>query len=1232
MENNEYNIVNITNEKNNFSGEYTKAQKDEYSFQPENKNTLKDELNDSSIINDKVEDNLSKATREKEKKQQGSESFKSSTSSSSTASSAASSSASTAAASSAGASAGGALGGIVAAATVSVVAIGTIVGVNVMSTPQQELATFLTSEVTANSIDYSFSMPSQLLHYSEGSGDEPVGQKTVVATISDGLNYKDEEYLVEYKEYDENTFIFHHAFSGLTPDTAYALTLNVREENSITEVYNDTQLAYRTFRTNAKGEAFKFESVIPTYNSVSFSFIVENSAIGYNPGESRLPEILASISSTGTTTQEIIIESLEQYDDSHMIGYGEFTGLSDSTTYSLTISVSAGQEFKSLGSTTFTTEAIEIGFEFLVEEFEATYNSIKFVFEINEDQVVFDETAPTTTSNVYAEISLNDSLIDTFNVVSFVESSVTGKLKGEGTFASLSESTGYTIKIYLNEQSNVIGSITFSTTEFVQRITFNPLNPSDESISFSFEVALADIGYDPTSQELPNVFATIKDADQFYKSLTLTQYEPIDNEHITVYGDFTELVPETTYTIDVYLDDESNLLGSATFTTVEKIRSVEFEAVNSGRDYVEFSFTVEKSDIDYSPTSIPAVHYEVRSTDGTYYDDSWAEGFEEVDDNTVRGTGSFTGLTANIAYELVVSLSTETEVIELGNKSFDTYHNFQFIKKPYTDVTDTSTNFTISMKASYIGFVSQEETPDVINKLSISIVESAGGTPTTYRFSNLSLFDDGKTVTAPTDKIDGFTPGTEYTVSVYYLPDNEDPELLGTEYFTTSGINPGFSWGTIETSLKEASIEFNISKTYLNYDTDPEAAINSLSIQVKKDDALVDILSITSLNPESETSDNLIGTATASNLTPETTYTLTLVKDSQVVGKSTTMETEKVAFNGAIVPEQASFLSRQFSITLDFVDDPDNPQYDSLSIQLYNSAYDDSNKQILGNLITLDSTTEEQYVDISNFDDFELGDIKSFEILATQVAVYHDDITFINTDASVNQVNLDNLITVDRSGSDPEVILPLQIDYTDNYQTLSSFAITLVPTVGSSSGGWCSASATEEYQSVTFSESDLITYIDRGNTEFVLNVFDGSNQSTPLWSDTVYLSVATVNRVYGGTVLTTKITSDDTNLGIDLACVYGVETPTEPQIVLINEEDETESEYYVYDFSFSTFIIVDLINPSPESTGATITDFDSLLAAMSGKTFTIRIDYNDGTDSQQKVIQTGVSFTFIQGN
>lgn len=67
MKNNEYNIVKVTNEGKNYQTEYTTAQNAEYSFQTENKVTIKDELNDNSTINDKVENNVSKATKEKDR-------------------------------------------------------------------------------------------------------------------------------------------------------------------------------------------------------------------------------------------------------------------------------------------------------------------------------------------------------------------------------------------------------------------------------------------------------------------------------------------------------------------------------------------------------------------------------------------------------------------------------------------------------------------------------------------------------------------------------------------------------------------------------------------------------------------------------------------------------------------------------------------------------------------------------------------------------------------------------------------------------------------------------------------------------------------------------------------------------------------------------------------------------------------------------------------------------------
>ncbi len=357
MKNNEYNIVNVTNEKNIFQAEFTVAQRAEFSTQSENVNPVKDELNDNSIVNDRVEDNVYKATKAKEEKREDSQeqieeqlSSSSSTAASSTATS------STAASGAAAASTGSAVATVVAAATVSVAAIGAIVGINVISPQQTDLATFLTSEVTTNSINYSFSMPSQLLRYEEESGDTPQGEKMVVATIEEGLEFKEEEYLAEYEPYDDDTFIFYHSFSGLTPDTAYALTLIVREENPSTEIPNEIQLAHRIFRTDSVGNALSFDSFETTTDSVSFSFIVTNEAAEYDPAGTSMPSIKATISLGDSLVDEQYIEEVTAYDDNHLTGSATFTGLSANTKYTITLYVSIGQEFKKLGSKSFTTQ------------------------------------------------------------------------------------------------------------------------------------------------------------------------------------------------------------------------------------------------------------------------------------------------------------------------------------------------------------------------------------------------------------------------------------------------------------------------------------------------------------------------------------------------------------------------------------------------------------------------------------------------------------------------------------------------------------------------------------------------------------------------------------------------------------------------------------------------------------------------------------------------------------
>ena len=145
MKNNEYNHVKVNNEGPSSFKEFTSTQGAEYTFHPENKTPTKDELNSGNkTINDSVELNVTPKSRK-----EGKIDFKKIKDGT------------THLASSAGHA-------VVAATTVSVAVVATVVGVSVIpETQQTELVTFLSSEITTNSIDFSFSFPSKLLTYEE---------------------------------------------------------------------------------------------------------------------------------------------------------------------------------------------------------------------------------------------------------------------------------------------------------------------------------------------------------------------------------------------------------------------------------------------------------------------------------------------------------------------------------------------------------------------------------------------------------------------------------------------------------------------------------------------------------------------------------------------------------------------------------------------------------------------------------------------------------------------------------------------------------------------------------------------------------------------------------------------------------------------------------------------------------------------------------------------------------
>lgn len=398
--------------------------------------------------------------------------------------------------------------------------------------------------------------------------------------------------------------------------------------------------------------------------------------------------------------------------------------------------------------------------------------------------------------------------------------------------------------------------------------------------------------------------------------------------------------------------------------------------------------------------------------------------------------------------------------------------------------------------------------------------------------------------------------------------------------------------GSIETTSDGAEVSFNVSSTYLDYDSDPTGTLRSLSIEVRNG-ADVNYVTLNALNPDS--GDNLIGTASISGLASGNTYSLTLVRNVdgtyQTIGESTTLELESTdpAFNGATIPTEVSFYSHQFTITLDFVDDPDNPQYDMLSIQLYNSNYDDPDKSNLGSPISLESVTTEQFITLPYTEDggkinydFELGDIGSYEILATQVEIYHADITFTDTDdpGVVNGLNSDYLIAIDASTG--EFTLPVQLLYTDDYDKFMSFYVQLCPTDGVTPSISAGASKEEDYQNLTYSGNDVssvITYIQNGGTDgaaFDIKIYHYNDQSNPLWesdpNDPAYIKEADTNIVYGGSLLSTELSQDSTSVQFSLAYVAPVQTPTNPQIKFVDTSDS--SLFIVMILTFRTILLL----------------------------------------------------------
>ena len=357
MKNNEFNKVKINNEGASASYEFLGLPKEEVASVAETAKPYKDELNSRKVNNDIIEANTLNKDRKagglkKDYKQMKHGPLH--------------------LASTAGHA-------VVAATTVSIAVVATAVGMTLLvEQEEQDIAIFTNSTITIDSIEFSVVFPASLIEYEqspEGGPSIETYTEIVAVVANDNYNsdFKDRQMIEEYGPYDPDPDNYYEGWSmwnGLTPDTEYGLYIfadtKVWTEEQQEEIVSSQRIASTTFRTRQIINSITFSDFVVDSTYVSFGFEVDLSLLeGVSPGDQVSPEqanLFAEISNSEYFDSLYLSDFQWNRPLTVLTCYGEFTGLTPSTSYTLTIYQTRETEYAALARKTFTTRAASHGF------------------------------------------------------------------------------------------------------------------------------------------------------------------------------------------------------------------------------------------------------------------------------------------------------------------------------------------------------------------------------------------------------------------------------------------------------------------------------------------------------------------------------------------------------------------------------------------------------------------------------------------------------------------------------------------------------------------------------------------------------------------------------------------------------------------------------------------------------------------------------------------------------
>ena len=771
-----------------------------------------------------------------------------------------------------------------------------------------------------------------------------------------------------------------------------------------------------------------------------------------------------------------------------------------------------------------------------------------------------------------------------------------------------------------------------------ENITFTYSEIGTDMINFSFVISSKLLGYyredEPMDQHREEcsieLYATLYNDTYSEEQLIveMSEYEP-DPSFMEAYGYFGDLAPNTDYALDIYL------------------------MITTWGQQQESS--VVRKDLAFRNFTTLAI-----SPDVTYYHVSYTE----TEDYHIEGLLDQYQANDEVYFWInVLNEHKEIERVMVNRDVITPYNDMYSFTMPESDVT-------ISVVLKDIDLIQFTDIEAFYDRVSIQYTvnpydigfDPQSGEENLLMSADLLLNDEFIDKTSvgyePEDEnlyicyIDfyGLEDSTTYKVNVY-LGEEEDENrtLIGSTSFMSKTPDP------IEFEIVQSFnyVSYNFVVTNQTIEFDPEYPSQSLSLEATISDGN-DYYQEEFINDYEQNDENSIKVfGSFDDLQAETEYTLTILYLTQslvVELGSASFTTSEIpfGFSDIVFSDTASYYNHTFTVTLDYYDDIDNPNFSNFELHIKDQSDQDLE------VFLLDATSSEQTLKVSNT---ETGDGVQYEydidaIASYQLDVYSNydsdtvtlatgELSFLNSDiTSFNGFDNEDFVVCTQEGS---ALMPIKLDYVDEGHQWHDMVLNLAfDDVSGTSGD----SKVNFYGYLNPTTEWQYIYLDPVNEGNTMDMF--LNQTA-----TLSVTVNEENIVYE--VEATISSSTDWeffDMGLDSLTlepdytdltayfVYTTYYEFDSCEVRIRFQDtNSPEEEFVYrfnlmqfpskEYSFSMYAIYEA------PTGYSFATYQNLQETFANKTFNIYFEYQlSNTESgetgthETRLIQEGVSFTF----